>query len=476
MNDFVQKCSDVLLRQFETIVMEFAGRCSEARGDLAVVETAVEQAIRRTRGVLLNVGVQAAVDRNRRTRICPDCKQTLYAWNSKVRRVVTAEGETTYRPVRYRCKSCNKDYYPFEEANGLSGSEFTTGAKVLIAQRAADDPYAEVSRNLDTERSLPVSPKEVDRTIREVAAWRQAEEKATTGAIFGIEAAKARARGEDPLAASPKLHVLGGWAEGQRALISVDGGKVRSPEKGPKGLEWFECRAGVIAPIGDDRSSSAGSKAYIAGVRSPDAIFDLLAATWHRSGNEKSECAFVADGAPWIWNRVGTYFPRAVQILDIYHAGEHVGSAAAAWQGGNSCLAAEWKARARTMLLEPGGQRKILRQLLTAMRHANGVTDMKELKTEFRYLYGNRNRMNYAKYEAAGWPVGSGQMESTINQLSTTRLCGPGMKWTKVGADAVLCVRAAHRSGELRETGRRQHRTLFDAAKRYDPAALGQAA
>jgi hypothetical protein len=476
MNDFVQKCSDVLLRHFDVVATDFAATCADARGDLSVIETAAEHAIRLTRSILLNAGVQAAADCNRRTRQCPDCKQPLHAWNSRCRRVVTAEGEATYRPIRYRCKDCEKDYYPFEEANGLSRSEFTTGAKVLIAERAADKPYAEVSRKLDDERALPVSAKEVDRTMREVAGWRQAEEKATIGAIYGLQAAEARARGADPLAVSPELHGFEGWRVGRRALISVDGAKVRSPDMGPKGLDWFECRAGVIAPIGDEPHATMGCKAYVAGIHDADAIFDLLAATWHRGGHAQSDCGFAADGAPWIWNRVGTYFPRAVQILDIYHAGEHVGSAAAAWQGDESDLAKEWKARARSMLLEPGGQRKILRRILRALRCPKSVSDIAELSKEFRYLYGHRHRMNYAAYAAAAWPVGSGQVESSIKQLSTARLCGAGMKWSKAGADAVLCVRAAHLSGELRATGRRHHQTLLDAANRYDVATTSKAA
>jgi hypothetical protein len=476
MIDFVQKCSDVLLRQLGSVVTELATTCADAGGDLAVVETAVEKALRRTRGIMLDVGVQAAVDRNRRTRLCPDCRQTLHAWNSTARRVVTAEGEATYRPVRYRCKTCQRDYYPFEEANGLSGSEFTTGAKLLIAERAADDPYAETSHKLDNERALPVSPKEVDRTIREVAGWRQTEERSTKAAIYGLKAAEARARDEDPLAEAPKLHEFGDWRNGERALISVDGAFVRSPKMGPKGLEWFECRAGVIVPIEDEPHNTVKYKAYVAGVCDPDAIFDLLAATWRRGGFAESDCGFIADGARWIWGRVGTYFPKAKQILDIYHAGEHVGSAAAAWQGGNSDLAKEWTARARSMLLEPGGQRKILRKLLRALRCPDSVNDIDGLRREVRYLLEHRHRMNYAEYVAAGWPIGSGQMESSIKQLCTARLCGSGMKWSEDGADAVLCVRAAHLSGELRETGRRQHQTLLKAAKRYDPEAIAKAA
>ena len=255
------------------------------------------------------------------------------------------------------------------------------------------------------------------------------------------------------------------------------GPMVRSPEMGPKGLEWFECRAGVIAPVGDDAHNAAADKAYVAGVCSPDSIFDVLAATWLRGGLANSECGFAADGAIWIWGRVKLYFPNALQILDIYHAGEHVGSAAAAWQGDGSNLAQELKARARSMLLEPGGQRTILRILLSALRDPKSVVDIAELKKEIRYIYGNRHRMNYAAYQAAGWPIGSGQMESSIKQLSTNRLCCGGMKWSKEGAKrGIVRPRRTPQRRACAETGKRQHLTLIQAAKRYDPEPLPKAA
>jgi hypothetical protein len=368
---------------------------------------------------------------------------------------------------------CARDHYPFEEANGLSGSQFTTGAKLVIAERAADVAYAEASRSLDEERALPVSAKEVDRTVREVAAWRIAEERAVTEATYGPKASEALYKDQDPLAGLAQLHGFAGWRSETRAMISVDAAKVRSPVLGPKGLDWFDDRAGVINPLGED---AAASKVFVAGVCDPDAIFDLLAATWRQGGNEKCACAFIADGAPWIWNRVPTYFPKAVQILDVYHAAEHVTSAAVAWRGADSKRAQHWRKNARSLLLAPDGLRKVLRKLLRALRSPDKIADIKELTKEVRYLHGNRHRMNYAAYQAAGWPVGSGQMESAIKQLSTARLRGPGMKWTKQGADAMLRLRSAHLSSELRGTAHREHARLLKATTRYDHTSMARAA
>ena len=89
---------------------------------------------------------------------------------------MTAQGEGSYAAVRYRCNECAKDHYPVEKANGLEGDQFTTGAKAVIADSAADLPYAHVSAKLQDSRAICVSAKEVDRTAREVLVE----------AVFGI--------------------------------------------------------------------------------------------------------------------------------------------------------------------------------------------------------------------------------------------------------------------------------------------------
>src|SRR6266700_3098923 len=153
-----------------------------------------------------------------------------------------------------------------------------------------------------------------------------------TSALFGEESHQARLANPevDPLALAPPLHSFRDWQNEIPGLISVDGAMLRSPEKGPEGLEWFECRGAVIAPA---MEGTRGQKVYLGGVCSPDDLFDLARAAWCKGGNTRRPCLFVADGARWIWDRVRYYFPEAIQVLDLYHAAEHVASAATACWG-----------------------------------------------------------------------------------------------------------------------------------------------
>lgn len=455
----------VLLRHIGSIVGDFVQTSEGAAADFGIVEQATALAIDRIRRLLVTAGLTAAVEETS-TFYCPDCSRPLSAWKLGSRTIATAQGDGSYPAVRYRCNVCAEDHYPVEEANGLEGDQFTTGAKAVIADTAADVPYAHVSAKLDQSRAISVSPKEVDRTAREVASWRAEEEKALVDAVFGEQACQARLNQIDPLASAPNLYPMKGWEPKTPALISVDGAMVRSPVKGPDGLVWFECRAGIIAPAD---GNCTGSKAYVGGILSPDALFDRMAAAWRRGDNADRICLFAADAGNWIWNRVRFYFPEAIQLLDIYHAGEHVGSAAIACWGEGSASARVWRSRARELLMQKGGPRAVLRALVRVLRAGNAV-DADKVRKEFRYLYSNRHRMPYAELHEKGLPVGSGAMESSIKQVCVSRLRQPGMKWTQKGAHAVLGLRCAKLSGTLMATTDRKHQSLQEKIQAYMPS------
>ena len=460
MNTIPQDQREFLHASIGAIADTFALAAVVSAGDFACVEEAARVAILDMRDVLMSSGLELSSSQSSRTHHCPACSAILRAWSLEPRRIVTSEGEASYRPVRYRCLSCAEDYYPLEEANGLSRSQYTTGAKAVIAEVAAEKPYAHVSGELSVQRGLSVSSKEVDRTVREVAAWRAEEEGQLVGAVYGPNAALQRAADADPLAAAPALHGFAAWPQDAPALISVDGAMVRSTVKGAQGLDWFECRAGLIRSVGKDKRMV---KFYTGGVNTPDEIFDQLGASWLKAVPPGCVCVFVADGARWIWDRVRLYFPTAIQVLDFYHACEHIDSAAAAWHGDRTSNAIKWRQQAREKLLEPGGISIILRELLDALRIGN-VANLDAMRTKVRYFLGHRHRMRYHEIKSRGLPIGSGAMESGIKQLIPTRLRMPGMKWTRAGADAILTIRSAHLSNSLRLTTARRHSTLQQAA------------
>jgi len=446
---------DVLLREVEGIVSGVLAAAEGSCGDLSVVEGSVRDAVKALRSVLTQAGLSASVSSAPSAYVCR-CGRRLVRQSWRHRRVVTSEGEGEMISTRWRCRRCRCSYYPVETLNGLRGSQFTTGAKGLIAGLGAELPYARVSALL-SERGVNVSPKEVDRTVGEVSDWRASEEVQAVRVALphrGQARHGSRSRASRPTPAP--LHDWSGWTPETTAVISVDGAKVRSPEAGPEGLEWFEGRVGIIAPAEKD---AGGSTFYVGGVLEPDGLFRRLMAASHSDPNRRRRTLFIAAGRSWIWTRAPLAFPRAREVLDIYHASEHLASAAAAVWGEQTRRARHWRRNALKMLLEPRGPSRALREL-RAQSAAGTAMDPASLEREIRYFERHRERMPYAQLRAQGLPVGSGAMESGIKQTSTQRLRQPGMMWSRAGADRMLRLRATLLGGNLRHTLERRQQAL----------------
>jgi hypothetical protein len=458
MSTVQHKHVDALLAALTPIVKEFVAAAARSQGDFHAVETAGAAAILKVRTQIMTAGLGVSAQCAERNFQCPTCAVLLHVWERRPRRVQTCEGEATHTSVRYRCPQCHAFYTPLEEANGLANSQFTTMAQGLVGSTAAQMPYTPTANALE-QRAIHVSSKEVDRMARDVAGWRREEESSAVAAVFGQAGTCKPGQAHK----TPALFAWSRWRHALAVQISVDGAHVRSPEQGSAGLEWFEARTAVIAPLGP---KAEGQKAYLAGVCSGDLLFDRLKAAWEQNPCKQRPVVFVADGAGWIWERVRLYFRGCIEVLDIYHAGEHLGSAAAALWGEGSQMHRQWKRTAREKLMAPHGVRTVLRTLLKGLRDGS-AHDQGALRTEIGYLWRHRHRMRYHWLLQRGLPIGSGAVESAVKQVTTARLRGPGMKWTRQGADAMLTLRAAHLSGELGTTALRQHQTRMATLERF---------
>ena len=440
-----QVAVEILCQEVVPILKRLVTESAKSHGDIGAVEVQVGKALKQIVPLLVSSGLEACSEQSGEALSCPGCGLRLTIWQKRTRAVMTAHGEGSLPVRRMRCKGCRKDHYPLQVQNGLENTHFTIGARKLIAEEASYSPYARAAERLE-QVGISVSSSEVDRIVAEVSQWRKLDEDVVR--TYLCQQSK-----DLPL----PLHDWNLWQmcpEDIPCVISVDGAKVRSDQLGPKGLEWFEVRAGIITLDGHEEH-----KVCMGGFMEPDVVFETLKAQWRQSPHRERQLVFVADGALWIWDRVSFNFPDAIQVLDIYHAAQHVGSAARACWGPHSDTAIHWVSNAMPLLLREEGVTRVIKDLLKVMRSEamrSEVLDIEELHKEFRYLWRNRHRMNYSKLRDQKLPIGSGIMESTIKQLSTQRLRMPGMMWTRRGADQVLRLKAAVLSKSLGLTIDRQ--------------------
>jgi len=148
----------------------------------------------------------------------------------------------------------------------------------------------------------------------------------------------------------------------------------------------------------------------------------------------------VADGALDNWEFLTEELPGGVEVIDFYHATQHLRTALECVHGEGSAPARQHYERLRLKLRdEHGGVERIIRSL----RHLRSKHPRnRKLETELTYFQRSRHRMNYAALLEANLPIGSGVVEASCKTLVTQRLKRSGMRWSHEGGQAILWLRS----------------------------------
>jgi hypothetical protein len=186
-----------------------------------------------------------------------------------------------------------------------------------------------------------------------------------------------------------------------------------------------------------------GSSTYLASFDPSEPFGALVAAEARRRGAERiRQLVVLGDGATWIWKLATTRFPEATQIVDLYHAREHLHDLA-------DHLAfiladpAAWLAE-RLADLDAGDIDAIV---AAARAYPLVGTKATELDTKIGYFQTNAVRMRYAYFRDLGMFVGSGTVEAGCKTIIGARMKQSGMRWTVHGADAISHLRCQDASG-----------------------------
>lgn len=269
---------------------------------------------------------------------------------------------------------------------------------------------------------------------------------------------------------------------GHHVVAQVDGGRVRirtqveaKKRKGVKyrrkiKVEWREPKL-LIVYLSDRKGRMLkGTKPWIDGTLSgPDHLMELLAFHLHRLGAARAKAvSFVADGAPWIWNRLDWVVGRAgldpkrvERILDCCHAAHHISLALQAL----GLAEGERTATYRTLRhqLRAGRSREVVATLRVM---AEGQPADSGVWTEIEYLKKHEAHLRYDWFGYRGRPKGSGAVESAIRRVINLRLKGNGIYWKAENAEAMLVLRAAALTGRWEELMERVRASLADDRSR----------
>src|SRR3954447_6347799 len=273
------------------------------------------------------------------------------------------------------------------------------------------------------------------------------------------------------------------WGEtvaGRRVVVSTDGGRlrIRTTKRGPRTAkgrnryrtDWREPKLLIIYVVDEKGQMDREFLAVIDGtLGGPDAIFKLMEFYLRELRIITADkVLFVADGARWIWNRVGALLRRlgvkpdqVNELVDFYHAVEPLGTIAALQRRWTAAERQAWIGRQRRRLLKGGAE-----EVQAAIDAVCGPRPVKALRREREYFKrnGGQGRMDYARITALKLPIGSGAIESAIRRVVNLRLKGPSIYWQKTSAEAVLLLRSYYKAGRWKHLERQALTTITGIA------------
>ncbi len=355
------------------------------------------------------------------------------AYRDKV--IDTVLGPVTVSRAWYHCAACGHGLAPKDAELGVAGETMSPGLRAMNDRAAAAGPFAEAAGLLEDLAGVRLTVKRVERAA-------EASGTAAAGADRG-RAKAITARTLVPLPPSPLPDKLYACIDGTGVPVTAketagrdgkgDDGRARTREVKLAVFFTQDKLDGKGYPVRDRDSSS-----YIATFEPAHVFAGLVEAEGIRRGaHHVRQFTILGDGAAWIWGIASSKFPEATQIVDIYHAREHLHDLARLLEFMLGDQREDWLA-AR---LDDLGYGDI--DGICAAARVYPLTGVKkdELDTALGYFEHNAPRMRCKWFRSRGLFVGSGVVEAGCKAVIGQRLKSSGMRWTVNGASAIATLR-----------------------------------
>jgi hypothetical protein len=401
--------------------------------DLAKAEDEVRSIARMVAGAMMSevAANMSGKPTYKGVRISCECGKQARFKEYRKRFVRTLHGDIEVARAYYRCDHCGRTFIPWDKEQGLSERLWSPRVKELVASTCSALPYEAASKLIERTTGLEIEESSEEEIVRDVGERLRREEQEAVTAAVDI--------GEDVCQAEPPT----------RLYVSIDAAKAHTDG------EWHDIKTAVvyegILSEGNDTDTLANPR-YIAAQEKSEEFGRRIYTRAMQSGYERAaERIVIADGAEWIWREVSNHLNESIKIVDYWHACEHIHDLAQALYGEGNPRGRRW-AREHSDKLRNKGPGCLLRAI--KRRKARDEREREALRLEFGYFRKYRRYMNYPAYRARGMMIGSGPVESACKVIVGQRLKQAGMRWTREGADAVLAVRTALLSNDLRRIER----------------------
>jgi hypothetical protein len=424
---------------------------SVLRSCLALGRTMLEQ--------ILNHSAQEAKSPSRREGECGH-KQRLVGMRSK--QLHTLMGKVTIGRSYYQCLgeeeepsgACSHGQAPWDSVWGPIAGRTSPGVQKLLGKLVSRLTLAEAVDTFTDILPLPMSERQALNLIQPIGEALRQQEEEQVQVLFKQAGNKETQAAEHDSALGPSIRRLYIETDGVTARMRRGSVPLEEAEAKRTGDVYREIKVGAVFEgiPGRERSElvpgvfldEPGPIEYVAQRLHVEAFGRFLYALAQRCGVERAqEVVLLGDGAHWIRHVVEDHFPTAVQIVDLYHAREHVWNVANAVYGPGTPQGAAWANQADDRLTH--GQIEDLVRMIEKLPAIPAFPSASRSipAIEADYFLSNAERMRYPAFRAKGMHIGSGIAEAACKTVVSTRAKKSGMRWTAEGLDAVLALRTS---------------------------------
>jgi hypothetical protein len=410
--------------------------------DLEASESAIRACMHELGGRLLEGVLNADRGDYRGSRI--ECGQGHEAEfvGYRDKRLQTVLAKIELERAYYHCAVCRAGVIPKDVELDVAGTCFSPGVRRMMGRVGAKEAFDEGRRDLKELAGIVVKTKAVERISeaigQQVEGVSQAERHAAlSGKLASVEAA-------------PTLYIAIDGTGVPVVARESEGRKGKQTER----AKTREAKLGCVftQTLLDDQGRprrDCHSTTYVGAIETAEQFGPRIYAEAVRRGLKRAgRVVVVGDGAPWIWNLADEQFHDAVQIIDLYHARQHLIELAKSVYGQAATKAADWAA-GRSQQLDEGNIEAVLTAL--GRLRPRGEAAQKAVHSALHYFQSNANRMRYADFRSQVLFVGSGVVEAGCKTVIGHRLKQSGMQWTVRGANDIIALRCLQLSGRWEE-------------------------
>jgi hypothetical protein len=418
------------------------GRRQTGHLDLEAIETTVRSAMHQAGAAALTQLLQFSPPHaDHRAVACPCGQQARYQ-ELRAKPVLTAVGVVKVLRPYYLCAHCHTGQFPAD----IEHTEFSPGVRRMQALVGHQAPFDHGREQMKLLAGLEVTTKAVERTAEaigeDIARCQQQEVQRAVQLDL-------------PIVLGEPVPILYVQMDGTGVPVVKKETLGRQGKLDGQPAHTREAKLGCVFtqttwdkeghPMRDPDSTT-----YTGAIETAEQFGKrLYLEAWKRGWSRAEKKVVMGDGAECIWNLAEQHFPGAVQIVDLYHARQHLWELARKLHPNDEVQQKAWMKVHQKRLLNKGKIAKLVAALRSTRSSNPEVAD--KLRIEADYFARNASRMRYPQFRRQHLFIGSGVIEAGCKTVIGSRLKQSGMFWTVRGANAILALRCSHLNGRFED-------------------------